>query len=95
MKQATAANLAVLFVALAWMALFIGATLLIADPRPGTPSAEIEATRHLALAIECVGYLLILCSIWLSGYSFVAARWRSIFAMLACLVAFGVQIYYD
>ena len=63
MKQATAANLAVLFVALAWMALFIGATLLIADPRPGTPSAEIEATRHLALAIECVGYLLILCSI--------------------------------
>jgi hypothetical protein len=84
-----------LFVALAWMALFFGATLLIADPRPGTPSAEIEATRHLALAIECAGYLLVLCSIWLSGYSFVAARWRSILAMLACLVAFGVQIYYD
>jgi hypothetical protein len=95
MKQSAAANLALVLAALASMALFFGFTFLAGDPRPGSLIEEIASKRNLALAIECGGYVLLLCSIWLSGYSFIVARGRSSLAMLACIAVLGIQIYFN
>jgi hypothetical protein len=77
MKQTTAANLALLLVAAGWLLAYYGVMSQLGDPSPSVPHAQIEAARHLSLAILFVGVASILTALWLSGYSFSAAKVRA------------------
>lgn len=90
MNPSRAANLALALVACGWLLAFYGALSQLGDPAPWVPRAEIEAHRHLSVAILFAGIILLLSAIWLSGYSFSVARRRASLALLACVVPFIV-----
>jgi hypothetical protein len=56
------------------------------DPNPHIPAAEIEIHRRFSVAMLGIGILLLLGSVWLSGYSFTHAKWRASIAMVACML---------
>jgi hypothetical protein len=85
-KQTTAANMAIVLVAVAWPLAFYGALSQLGDPSPSVPRAHIEAARHLSLAILFTGVLSLFGSLWLSGYAFFAARNRAIVAVAAVII---------
>jgi len=77
MKQTSAANLALLFVIAGWSLAFYGVMSQLGDPSPSIPQFQIEATRHLSLVVLCIGVVCVLAALWLSGYSFSAAKVRA------------------
>jgi hypothetical protein len=77
MKQTSAANLALLLVVVGWALTYYGAMSQLGDPSPSVPHAQIEAARHLSFVVLCIGVVSILASLWLSGYSFSAAKVRA------------------
>jgi len=77
MKQTTAANLALLLVVAGWLLAYYGVMSQLGDPSPSVPHAQIEASRHLSLAMLFIGVASILAALWLSGYSFSAAKVRA------------------
>ncbi|HWG89056.1 MAG TPA: hypothetical protein VN679_14830 [Candidatus Acidoferrales bacterium] len=77
MKQTSAANLALLLVVVGWALAYYGVMSQLGDPSPSVPHAQIEATRHVSLVVLCIGVVSILAALWLSGYSFSAAKVRA------------------
>ena len=77
MKHTSAANLALLLVVAGWLLAYYGVMSQLGDPSPSVPHAQIEASRHLSLAILFAGVVSILVALWLSGYSFSAAKVRA------------------
>ncbi|HEV2622042.1 MAG TPA: hypothetical protein VGU65_08135 [Frateuria sp.] len=91
MKQTTAANLALVLVVAGWLLAFYGVMSQLGDPSPSVPRAQIEAARHLSLAVLGVGVVCILAALCLSGFSFTAAKVRaSVCAALGFLPAIAV-----
>ncbi|MBT2144196.1 MULTISPECIES: hypothetical protein [unclassified Rhodanobacter] len=91
MKQTTAANLALILVVAGWLLAFFGVTSQLGDPSPSVPRAQIEAARHLSIAVLGVGVVCILIALCLSGFSFTAAKVRScVCAALGFLPAIAV-----
>ena len=77
MKQTSAANLALLLVVVGWSLAYYGVMSQLGDPSPSVPHAQIEATRHLSIVVLCIGVVSVLAALWLSGYSFSAAKVRA------------------
>jgi hypothetical protein len=92
MRQSTASNLAIVLAALAWPLAFYGAMSQLGDYAPSTPREIIETNQHRSTSILAVGLLCWVGSIWLSGYSFTAAKIRAVIASVACLVLLVVAI---
>jgi hypothetical protein len=86
MKQTSAANLAFLLVAVGWLLAFYGVMSQLGDPSPSVPREQIEAARHISLVVLCVGVVCALAALWLSGYSFSAAKIRA--SICAALIVF-------
>ena len=77
MKKTSAANLAFLFVVAGWSLAFYGVMSQLGDPSPSVAQVQIEAARHLSLVVLCIGVVCVLAALWLSGYSFSAAKVRA------------------
>ncbi|WP_426687215.1 hypothetical protein [Rhodanobacter ginsengiterrae] len=77
MKQTSAANLALLLVVVGWALAYYGVMSQLGDPSPSVPHAQIEAARHVSLVVLYIGVVSILAALWLSGYSFSAAKVRA------------------
>ena len=90
--RSRAANVAIALVVLGWLSSGWGVLSQLGDPAPWVPKAELEAHRRVATAFLLFGILFVLCSLWLSGYSFSTARWRAIFVAL-CGVAPVVALF--
>jgi hypothetical protein len=88
MKPSHAANLALVLVVLGWLLSAYGALSQLGDPSPLVPRAEMESHRRASAVILVVGVLTLLSALWLSGYSFLVARWRASVALLACVLPF-------
>jgi hypothetical protein len=91
-KQTTAANMAIVLVAVAWPLAIYGALSQLGDPSPSVPRPQIEAARHLSLVILLTGMLCLIGSLWLSGYAFSAARMRAVVAVAAVIIALTVFV---
>lgn len=92
MRQTSASNLALLLAVLAWPLTYYGIMSQLGDYRPGTPLEVILANQRMSVAVLSVGFLSLMASLWLSGYSFTGARMRSISAALIStgLITFGI-----
>ncbi|WP_426663397.1 hypothetical protein [Rhodanobacter aciditrophus] len=86
MKPATAANLALVLVVIGGVLGSYGALSQLGDPAPWVTAAQLDAMRRRSLLFMLVGMLAPLCSLWLAGYSFHAARIRALAASILCLV---------
>jgi len=76
MKQATASNVVLLLVALRWVPAH-GVLSQLGDPSPTTHREQIESYRQQSTFVLLIGVLFLPSSLWLSGYSFSAAKVRS------------------
>jgi hypothetical protein len=90
MKPSHAANLSLALVILGWLLSTYGSLSQLGDPAPWVPRSEIEAHRHVSNVILVAGIISLLSAIWLSGYAFTVARWRSSLSLLACIIPFVV-----
>jgi|HubBroStandDraft_1064217.scaffolds.fasta_scaffold171554_3 hypothetical protein len=86
LSASSAANLSLIFVAVGWLVAAYGVLSQLGDPNPHIPAAVIENGRRVSGAMLGTGILLLLGSVWLSGYSFVHARWRASITIVACLL---------
>ncbi|WP_139350896.1 hypothetical protein [Rhodanobacter sp. C01] len=86
MERTKAANLALLLVALGWLLAFYGVMSQVGDPGPTISPAQIDANRLRSFAILLVGIVCLLSSLWLSGYSFMVAKVRSIVSAAAVVL---------
>jgi ABC-type spermidine/putrescine transport system permease subunit II len=94
LKQTTAANLAMMLVAVAWPLAIYGALSQLGDPSPSVSNAQLNAARHSSLAILLTGVLSLIAASWLSGYAFHGARRRAALT-LAAVVMPAVVIYWN
>ena len=86
MKPGTAANGALALALISCPLLFYGFFSMMGDPPRSVPQAEIDS-RALQSGIELsIGLIFLTFALWLSGYAFSATRWRSMLALLICLV---------
>jgi hypothetical protein len=92
MKPSPAANLALGLVVIGWLLAFYGALSQLGDPAPGVSLATIEAHRQTSAVVLLIGIVVLLSSLWLSGYSFGQARRRASIAAILC-VAPVITIY--
>ena len=92
MRQTSASNWALLFAVLAWPLMYYGIVSQLGDYRPSTSPEVILTNQRMSVAVLSVGFLSLIASLWLSGYSFTGARGRSIFAALVSvgLITFGI-----
>jgi hypothetical protein len=86
LSGSSAANLGLILVAVGWLVAAYGALSQLGDPAPHTPVAVIENGRRISVAMLGAGILLLLVSVWLSGYSFAHAKWRASITIVACLL---------
>jgi divalent metal cation (Fe/Co/Zn/Cd) transporter len=77
MKQTSAANVALFLVFAGWLLAYYGVMSQLGDPSPSVPRTQIEAERHFSLVVLCIGVVCVLAALWLSGYSFSAAKVRA------------------
>jgi hypothetical protein len=77
MKRTSTANIALALVVAGWVLAYYGAMSQLGDPAPTISIAQIETSRHISIAILLLGITSILASLWLSGYSYPAAKARA------------------
>ena len=92
MKPSHAANSALALVAIGWLFAFYGAFSQLGHPDPQISSLVIEGALLKSRLILCTGIVALLASLWLAGYSFSQARWRSLVSAL-CVVLPIIAIY--
>jgi len=80
-KGSLAANLAIAF-ALVGGPLFLKIIGEMGDPWPPLSAEEVARARFYDLICFFSGVTLLVASLWLSGYAFSSARWRSLLALL-------------
>ena len=85
MKQPTSANLALIAAVLAWPLIWFGVLSQLGDYAPNTPREVMASNQRTSMTALVVGLVLLLGSLWLSGYSFANAKVRSVSAALLCL----------
>jgi len=78
-----------MFLVTGWLAAAYGVLSQFGDPSLVTPAAAIETGRRVSRAMLGIGFLLLLVSVWSSGYSFAHAG-RAPIAMVACLLPAAV-----
>ena len=86
MKPSLAANVALVTVVIGWASGSYGVLSQLGDPAPWVPKAELAAHRDVSLTFMFSGALLLLASLWLSGYAFSNARVRASIATLLVVV---------
>lgn len=86
LSQSSAANLSLLLLVAGWLLAAYGVLSQLGDPNPHIPAAVIENERRFYGAMLGTGILLLLLSVWLSGYSFSRAKWRASITLAACLL---------
>jgi hypothetical protein len=86
LPPSSAANLSLILLVAGWLVAAYGVLSQFGDPNPLTPAAVIESGRRFSGAMLGLGILLLLISIWLSGYSFAHAKWRASITIVACLL---------
>lgn len=89
MKPSVAANLALSAAVVSAPLLFFGFTGFLGDPSPRMSEADVARHIHEADALVGSGFFTLFASFWLSGYSFAAARVRSLIALLICFTVFA------
>jgi di/tricarboxylate transporter len=94
MKHSHAANAAIVLVIIGWFSYAYGVFSQMGDPVPWVTKAELEAHRLVAVTFMLLGVLLVLSSLWLSGYAFSSARWRSAFTTLCAVVPVVVLFFF-
>ena len=85
MKPTAAANLALVLVIVGGLLGSYGVLSQLGDPAPWVTTAQLNTMRHRSLLFMLAGTLAPLCSLWLAGYSFHAARVRASTASILCL----------
>lgn len=83
MKPSYAANTALALVAFGWLFAFYGVFSQLGHPAPQIPASVIEAALIRSRLILLTGVVALFVSLWLSGYAFTQARWRSLIAALS------------
>ena len=78
MSASRLANLALMLAATGWLLASYGVMSQLGDPGPAVSRAVIESQRHVSLTALMAGTVSLLCSLWLSGRSFVGAKKRSL-----------------
>jgi hypothetical protein len=86
LSASSAANLSLILLVVGWLVAAYGVLSQLGDPNPHTPAAVIENERRFSGAMLGTGILLLLVSVWLSGYSFAHAKWRASITMVGCLL---------
>jgi hypothetical protein len=86
LSPSSAANLSLILLGAGWLVAAYGVLSQLGDPNPYIPAAVIENDRRMSGAMLGTGILLLLVSVWLSGYSFAHARWRASITIVACLL---------
>jgi hypothetical protein len=86
LSPSSAANLSLILFA-GWLLAAFGVLSQLGDPFPDIPAAVIENHRRFSVAMLGTGILLLLVSVWLSGYSFAHAKLRASITMVACLLS--------
>jgi hypothetical protein len=86
LSPSSAANLSLMFLLAGWRFAAYGVLSQLGDPNPHIPATAIENSRRFSGAMLGTGILLLLISIWLSGYSFAHAKWRASITIVACLL---------
>jgi hypothetical protein len=92
MRQSVASNFAVLLAVLSWPLACYGVMSQLGDYAPSTPREILAANHHRSVAVLVAGLLCFSSSLWLSGYSFSAAKVRSVVAAVLCLALLSVAI---
>jgi hypothetical protein len=86
LSPSSAASLSLVLLAAGWLVAAYGVLSQLGDPNPHTPAAVIENQRRFSEAMLGTGILSLLVAVWLSGYSFAHAKWRSSITMIGCLL---------
>jgi hypothetical protein len=86
MKHSHAANAAIAMAMIGWLSAAYGVLSQLGDPAPWVTATELEVHRRTSIGFMVGGVLMVLGSVWLSGYSFSSARKRAIFAALCSLI---------
>ena len=94
MKQSLAANAAIGLVVIGWLSCTYGVLSQLGDPSPLVQQAELDAHRRVSIAFILVGVLSVLCSLWLSGYSFMSGPRRSVLATMAAILPIFVFFFF-
>jgi hypothetical protein len=90
MKPSHIANVSLGLVLFGWALCIFGALSQLGDPSPIVPRSQIEAQRHISIALLGLGIAALLSAIWLSGYIFKVAKVRAFLALAFCIVPFFV-----
>jgi hypothetical protein len=90
MKQTTAANTSLVLVVLGWPFAYYGflSNTGYGDYSPNLSHVEIVAAQHQAVAMLLIGMACLISSLWLSGYAFASAKFRSAIALAACVLPY-------
>ena len=94
MKPSSASNLALILVCVGWLLAAYGVLSSLGDPDLRTPHAVLEHERMISVACLLTGVLSLASSLWVSGYAFAGAKWRSISAA-ALVVVPAVALYFQ
>jgi hypothetical protein len=82
MKQSVAATISIVVAPIAWLLVVWGGLSFIADPAPGTSRDLMRLHFLFGHAAFFLGLIALAVSVWLAGYSWSGAKYRSAFAFL-------------
>ncbi|WP_426107220.1 hypothetical protein [Massilia sp. TSP1-1-2] len=85
MKKTTAANLALILVAVAWPLALFGVFSQMGDPAPDARE-QVEAARKWSTAVFFAGALSLIAAIGLAAYALRTAKVRAGIALAAALI---------
>ena len=86
MKPSLAANVALALVVIGWLFTFYGAFSQLGHPDPKISSSVIETALLKSRLILLTGVIALFVSVWLAGYAFTQARWRSLVSALSVVL---------
>jgi hypothetical protein len=66
---------------------------MLGDPARGLTHERLEAMRQQSLSLLATGALALICALWLCGFSFVAAKRRSILVLVLLLSPLVFLVY--
>lgn len=98
MRRPTAANIALVFIALGWAISYVGLFTHLGDPNPKVSHEVIEAENKFYWAIFFLGIVLAFGAMWLAGFAYSEAKIRSLIAASMCLfplIGLGVWMVYS
>ena len=94
MKPSSTVNLAIVLAVLGWLLCVYGILSQMGDPSPSVPREVIATHQRTSNAVLFLGIFSLLSAIWLSGFAFLAAKWRACIALAVCILPLTVLFGY-